>query len=213
MTSLPIALAIAASPFAVIPAILLLLTPRPRPTAGGFLGGWALGVATGVTVSLLLADLLGGLGSTPAWTTWARVVLGIVLVAYAVKLWLTRAEAAELPAWMRSIQDATPGRAARLGLVLSTANPKVLLLAVAGGLSIGSEVDGAGPQGVAVLVFTLVASSTVAAPLLAHVLAGERALAPLRRMNGWLERNHAAVMAVVVLLIGALLLVKGLQEL
>ena len=40
-SSIPLALAIAASPF----AIMLLLTPRPRATAGAFLGAWFLGVA------------------------------------------------------------------------------------------------------------------------------------------------------------------------
>lgn len=211
--SLPIAVAIAASPFAIIPAILLLLTPRPSATAGSFLGGWLAGVGVGTGVSLLLADLLDAVDVAPEWAAWARILLGVALVAYAVTLWRTRAADAALPAWLQSIQGATPGRAARLGLLLSLANPKVLLLSVAGGLSIGAEVVGAGSQVVAVVLFSAVASVTVAVPLLAYLVARERALGPLRRANGWLERNHAAVMAVVVLLIGVLLLVKGLQAL
>ena len=39
----PYALAIALSPLGVIVAILLLFTPRPRPAAGAFLIGWAVG--------------------------------------------------------------------------------------------------------------------------------------------------------------------------
>lgn len=39
----PHALAIALSPLSVIVAILLLFTPRPRPAAGAFLIGWAVG--------------------------------------------------------------------------------------------------------------------------------------------------------------------------
>ena len=45
LVALPMAVAIALSPFAIIPAIVLLLTPRPREAAGAFLAGWVLGVA------------------------------------------------------------------------------------------------------------------------------------------------------------------------
>ena len=43
LVALPMAVAIALSPFAIIPAIVLLLTPRPREAAGAFLAGWVLG--------------------------------------------------------------------------------------------------------------------------------------------------------------------------
>jgi len=211
--TLPMAVAIAASPFPVIPAVLLLLTARPRSNAGGFLLGWAVGVTLWVVGALLLADLLVAVDSPPTWASWARIAVGAALVGYAVRQWTRRSPDAGLPAWMQTIQDTTPRRAVRLGLVLSAANPKIILLAGAGGLSIGAEVVGAGLQAGAVVLFAAVASTTVAAPLLCFLAAGERALAPLRRASGWLERNHGAVMAVVLLVIGALLLTKGVQGL
>lgn len=213
IAALPMALGIALSPFPVVPAILLLFTARPRATAGSFLLGWLLGVGTATGVAVLLADLVAAVETTPTWVSWARLVLGVLLVAYGVRQWFGRGGEAEPPGWMRTLQDATPRRALGLGLVLSLANPKILLLAVAGGLTVGAETVGPVAEVLAVLAFTAVASLTVAAPLAAYVVGGSRVLEPLARMRDWLERNNDAVMAVVLVVLGALLAVKGVQGL
>ena len=44
-TLVPLGLVIALSPITVIPAVLVLQAPRPRPTGLAFLGGWVLGLA------------------------------------------------------------------------------------------------------------------------------------------------------------------------
>ena len=43
----PLAIAIAASPFTIIPAILLLFTARARATSLAFLAAWVLALAAG----------------------------------------------------------------------------------------------------------------------------------------------------------------------
>ena len=63
------------------------------------------------------------------------------------------------------------------------------------------------------VVFALAASVTVALPVLAHVVLGDRATAPLRRANDWLTENNTTIMAVVLLVIGALVLGKGVSGL
>ena len=50
------AVAIAASPFAVVPAVLLLFAARPRPCSAGFAAGWAAGVGAVTLLAVLLAD-------------------------------------------------------------------------------------------------------------------------------------------------------------
>ena len=42
---IPLALVISFSPFSIIPGILVLHTPRPRPTSMSFLAGWILGLS------------------------------------------------------------------------------------------------------------------------------------------------------------------------
>lgn len=210
---LPFALGIAASPFPVIPAILLLFTGRPRAAACAFLVGWLVGISVATTVFVLLAEVVDQSTQTPAWASWLRVVAGVALVAYGAKQWLGRRAHAEQPAWMRSISTATPAAAFRLALLLSVANPKVLLLAAAAGLVIGSDDFTAQGVVVAVVLFTLAASVSVAVPVLAYTLLGERVLRPLGVARDWLERNNAAVMAVVLVAIGLLLLLEGITSL
>ena len=210
---LPLALGIAASPFPVIPVILLLFTDRPRAAAWSFLSGWLLGVGVPAAVFVLLAEVVDQTADTPSWASWLRIVGGAALVAYGVKQWLGRAADGEQPAWMRSISSATPAAAFRVALVLSAANPKVLLLAAAGGLAIGADDFTARGDVAAVVVFTLVASVSVAVPVLAYTLLGDRVLQPLGVARDWLVRNNAAVMAVVLVVIGFLLLIKGITDL
>jgi threonine/homoserine/homoserine lactone efflux protein len=210
---LPIALAIAASPFPIIPAILLLFTTRPRATGLGFLMGWFLGVLVATTVFVALANVVEVSDQTPAWAAWSRLVLGTVLVVLGLSRWRSRRERTETPAWMASLDGATPGSALRLGFLLSAANPKIVLLAAAAGIAIGSADLSVADSAAAVLLVTVIGSLTVAAPVLLFVLLGDRMLAPLGRVRTWLEKNNAAVMAVVITVIGVLLVVKGYQDL
>ena len=73
---LALGVAVAASPFPIIPAILLLFTPRAKATSLGLLPGWVIGalVATGVFIGL--ATLVELADEPPTWASWARIVLG-----------------------------------------------------------------------------------------------------------------------------------------
>ncbi|MFF0387663.1 GAP family protein [Kitasatospora sp. NPDC004615] len=63
---------------------------------------------------------------------------------------------------------------------------------------------------VAVVVFTLIAASTVAVPVSGYLAARDRMTGPLERLRGWLEQNNAVVMTVVLLVIGVALLGRGI---
>lgn len=93
----PLVIGILASPFPVIPVILLLLTPRATANAVSFLGGWAAGVAAGTAIFVGLATVIDGFEETPTWVSWARVLLGGVLVVVGVRAFLTRHANAEPP--------------------------------------------------------------------------------------------------------------------
>ena len=60
-TLIPLALVVAISPLSVIPAVLVLQTPRPRPTGLAFLGGWLLGLVALTAVFVASSDALGAL--------------------------------------------------------------------------------------------------------------------------------------------------------
>ena len=79
-TLVPLGLVIAISPLSIIPAVLVLQTPRPRPTGLAFLGGWLLGLVGMTAVFVASSDALGDLRKTPpTWASWLRVVLGLAL--------------------------------------------------------------------------------------------------------------------------------------
>jgi len=208
-----LALGIAASPFPVIPAILLLFTARPRPTSLAFLGGWFGGIGSVVGVFVVLAELLDPGGDPPTWLSWVRIAAGIALVGYGLRRWVTRRASAEMPGWVRSIQDATPRTAARLALLLSAANPKVMLLAAAAGLEIGdADLTTAGAI-VAAGAFTIVASMSVAIPVIAYAVKGDSVLPPLEQAKVWLLRHNAMIMAIVLTVIGLVVLSNGVTAL
>ncbi|MFF3002126.1 GAP family protein [Kitasatospora sp. NPDC057940] len=204
----PLALAIALSPLPIVPALLLLFTPRPRATAGAFLAGWAAGILVAASAFTALATVIETREETPTWASWTKVVLGAVLVLLAGRQWRSGGKKGT-PAWMRSLTDATPAKALRLGLLLSGANPKTVLLSAAAGLTIGSAELGPPRTVTAVAVFTALAVSTVVLPLLLHIARGEQVLTPLGRARTWLETHNSTVTAVVLAVIGVLLVIDG----
>jgi threonine/homoserine/homoserine lactone efflux protein len=212
---LPFALGIAISPIPVIAAILMLLSPKARVTSVGFLLGWLTGIVVAVTVFVLLSSVLpeaGDDGSQPVKAV-IQLVLGALLLLLAVRQWRGRPKAGEepaLPKWMQAIDRIGFATAFGLGFLLSAINPKNLLMAAAAGVAIGSAALGTGDVIVVVAVFTVVAASTVLVPVVAYLIAAERLRAPLDALRGWLARENAVIMAVLLLVIGVSLIGKGI---
>jgi uncharacterized membrane protein len=62
-------------------------------------------------------------------------------------------------------------------------------------------------------VFTAIAASTVAIPVLGYLVAAEKMRGPLDSLKKWLQDNNATVMATLILVIGAVLVGKGVSGL
>ena len=211
---IPLALVIAISPLSIIPGILVLHTPRPRPTSLAFLIGWVLGIAV-ITGSFVGGSDVSndGLDTKPTWAPYVRIGLGLALIAFGIYRWLGRHRSAHNPKWMTAMGSMGPARAFLTAIVLTVANLKVFVMCAAAGVAIGTAALGRTGAWQAVLIFTILASSSVAIPVLAYQFAGERLDAPLDRVKDWMERNHAALVAGIVLVIGAALLYKGIHAL
>lgn len=213
-TLIPLALVVSISPLSVIPAVLVLQTPRPRPTGLAFLGGWVLGLAVLTEAFIASSDALTGLhNKPPAWASWTRVVLGLALIAFGIYRWLTREGHTESPKWMRSFETLTPARAVAVGLVLVVVRVEVLTMCALAGLDIGSANLGRTGELVTGAIYVAVAASTVAIPVLAYVAAGHRLDASMARLKEWMERNNAAMLAAVLVLIGGMVLHHGINAL
>lgn len=212
---IPLALVVALSPLSIIPAVLVLHTPRPRPTALAFLAGWLIGLAALTSIFVEVSSLLGGMhDKPPGWASWLRIVIGAALIVFGVYRWLTRHRAAHTPKWMQGIGKLTPLRAAGAAVALTVVNPKVLFMCTAAGLAIGTAgVDRTADIWLAVAWYVVVAGSTVAIPILAYAASGDRLDAPLSRLKEWMERQHATLVAVILVVIGLLVLYKGIHGL
>ncbi|OBG42193.1 hypothetical protein A5672_11690 [Mycobacterium alsense] len=210
----PLGLVISLSPITVIPAVLVLQAPRPRPSGLAFLAGWVLGLAAVTALAVGASGLLGGLDrSPPRWSSWLRVVLGAALIALGVYRWLTRHGHTESPRWMRSFATITPPRAAVTAVALVLIRPDVLLICVPAGLAVGAAGLGAAGDWLAAAFFVALAASTVAIPVLAYAAAGDRLDDALARLKDWMDRNNAALMAVLLVVIGLMVLYNGIRGL
>lgn len=118
-----------------------------------------------------------------------------------------------MPHWMSAIDSFTFGKAAGLAILLSAVNPKNLIMCVGAGTTIGAAHLGVGQAVIAVVVFTVIAASTVAIPVVGYLLARARMEEPLDSLRAWLTQNNATVMAVLLLVIGVVMIGKGIAGL
>ena len=142
-----------------------------------------------------------------------KLGLGVLLLLLAAKQWRGRPAPGaepELPKWMAAIDPFTAAKAAGLGLVLSAVNPKNLLMCVAAGTTIAGGNLSGGQDAWSVGVFTLVAACTVAVPVAAYAVGRTRMAGPLESLHAWLTVHNHAVMATLLLVIGVVLVGKGL---
>jgi threonine/homoserine/homoserine lactone efflux protein len=211
---LPSAVGVALSPVPIIAVILMLGTPKARTNGPAFAVGWIAGlVIVSVVVLLVTGDASDPDSTTATGVNWIQVVLGVVFLAMAARQWRSRPRKGtepELPKWMSTIDSFAPGKSLALGALLSGVNPKNLALTAAAAASIAQADMSAGDDAVAVAVFVLIGSLTVAGPVCFYVFAPTRASAPLASIKEFMGDHNAVIMMVVLLVLGAKLLGQGL---
>ena len=212
---LTFAIGVAISPVPIIAVILMLFSQRARVNGPVFLLGWVLALAAVSGVAYAIADQSDPSTSSSAADTisWGKIVLGVLFLLLALRQWRNRPAAdtePEMPKWMAGVDALSPGKALGLGLLLAGVNPKNLILtlgAAAGLAQLGLSTSDAV---VSLIVFVIVASITIAGPVVYYLLGGEHAKAKLDELKDWLALHNAAVMAVLFLVFGVDLIAKGL---
>ncbi|GLX41045.1 hypothetical protein Sros01_71180 [Streptomyces roseochromogenus] len=211
---LPAALAVALSPFPLIAIVLILSGAHGRRNGPLFAAGWITGLAIAAT---LVAALFGAAddpdSTSSAIADWGRVLAGGTFIVLGVRTWWKRPRAGERtepPRWMASLDGATAGRALLLGVLLSGANPKNLVLTASATASVVEA--GAHDVGLvaAVAVYVLIASCTVLGAVGIHLAGGERAASFLEGVRRFMVANSTVI---VLLLLGASVLGDGLSGL
>lgn len=214
---LPVAVGmVLVNPIPMMAVILILFSPRARATAPAFLAGWLLGMGVVVGILLLLVSpelTVAGGRERSTTSSVLKLLVGLVLLFLAVRQWRGRPERGtdtELPAWMTTLDRASPAAALRLGAFLSGVNPKVFAFNAAAVVAIVPAGLTLGQQLAVSSIYVLLASAGVAAPVIWYFVAHDSAVDTLSGWRVWLLSNYATMMAIVLLLFGVILFSKGL---
>ena len=142
------------------------------------------------------------------------MITGLAFLVLAAVKWARRpraGEPAKAPGWLSALDSYSPPQSARLGVALAAGNPKNIAMALAAGAEIAYITGTIGEAAVGVATFVAVGSIGVATPILAFAVLGDRARPALEHGRGWLERNSTALSVGVLVVLGVLLLLKGLS--
>lgn len=211
---LPSAVGVALSPVPIIAVILILGTPKARSNGPVFAVGWVAGL---IAVSVIVLAVAGGAddpdSATATGVNWLKLGLGLLFLVMAARQWQQRPRRGEeptMPKWMATIDTFAPGKSLVLGAALSGVNPKNLALTLAAAASIAEAGLTPGESAIAVTVFVVLGSLTVAGPVVFYVFAADRAAGPLATTKEFMSDHNAVIMMVVLLVLGAKLIGAGL---
>lgn len=212
---LPQAIGVAVSPVPIIAVILMLFSKRARSNGVAFVLGWVLAllVVGGVVMMLAEAGRISTGGTPSTLANVAKLLIGVLFLFLAVKQWRGRpqeGETPQMPKWMAAIDEFSTGRSFGMGALLAGANPKNLGLTLAAALTIAQSGVTGSSAWLTLGLFVLIASLSVALPVIYYLVAGQSAEKTLQSMKTWLTNNNATVMFILFLVLGAKLLGDGL---
>ena len=217
--SLPLAIGIAISPIPIIAVVLMLTTLRARVNGPAFILGWLLGLGVIGAIVLAIADpaKASSSGAPATGVSWLKIALGVLLLLLvAVRQFRGRPhdeEQAAMPNWICAIDNFKPLAAIGTGALLAGANPKNLLLAVGGAATIAQTGIAAAQQAIAYVIFAVIATIGVGAPVGIYFAMGNRSQGILGRLKDWMGQHNAVIMSVLCLIIGAKLIGDAISAL
>jgi len=211
--SLPMSMGVALSPLAISAIVMILMTAKARTNAPAFLLGWILGLLViGGIVFITPASQTEG-GKPTAAAGYIRICLGVLLLYFGIRQWRNRSrsdEAVKVPKCLAGLDTFNTGKSLLTGFSLVAIHPKNLTLCAAGAAAIDFLTPNLVQQLSAYAIFTLIASSPIAIPVILYFLARERAKTLFDSWKDWLIRNNQTVLAVIVVVIGGFILARGL---
>jgi Sap, sulfolipid-1-addressing protein len=202
------------SPVSVVTVIVLLSMPSGRRRALAFICGWLMALAGigALTVFVLHGQDFSAKHSTPSRAASAlQVLLGCLLLIGGAVAYRRRKPAkggAATPKWLDRVE--------RTHWLLAVAVGAVMLsygLSLAAASEILKANVSAVDAGIAVVVFALTSIITVAAPIVLVLVAPERSEQRLAAWKAWLLGNSRAVVLAVLMVVGVLLIVRGIKDL
>jgi threonine/homoserine/homoserine lactone efflux protein len=138
-----------------------------------------------------------------------KLLLGVLSLLLAARIWRTRPKPgheAQMPKRMQAVDTFTAPKALGAGALLSALNPKNLALTIAAATTIAELELSNGQEAGSLAVFVLVGSLTILAPLVLYFAMGPKAVAIFEETKNWMAAHNAAIMTVILLVLGAKLI-------
>lgn len=118
-----------------------------------------------------------------------------------------------MPKCMATVDNTTPAAAFGLAAAFAGANPKNLLLAVAGAAAIAQTGIPGGQQAIAYAVFAVIGTLGIGAPTVTYFVLGKRSEDLLTRLKDWMSQHNALIMAVLCLILAVTLIGDAISSL
>jgi hypothetical protein len=202
------------SPVSVVTVIVLLSMPSGRRRALAFVCGWLIAIAAigAIAIFVLHGQDFSSKRSTPSRAASAlEILLGSLLLLWAVVAYRRRKppkDGVSEPKWLSRVEGTHWLLAVAVGAIM---------LSYALSLAAASEILKANVSGLdaaaAIVVFSLTSIVTIAAPIVIAVAAPERSAQRLAVWKAWLLGNSRTVVLVVLMVVAALLIVRGISDL
>ncbi|WP_027861035.1 GAP family protein [Marmoricola sp. URHB0036] len=210
---LPLALASALSTVTISATIFFLLSKTRTRSGLAFLTGTVIGTFAAVTLAAVAGQALPGrprhhhdaVGKLEVVLGIAMVVLGLVSLARRHRV----VNSARRPGWLHGISDVGPVPVFGIGLALNL-RPKAVLLAAAAGLVV-SDANLAVDKNLALLLlYTVVATSTVGFLVVGTTLSARRMEPRLVSVNAWMSTHSRVISATIMIMVGVFVAALGL---
>ena len=173
--------------------------------------GWVAGLTIVGTVMLVIASgrATQDAGEPDTWVGVLKLLFGVLFLLLAARIWRTRPKPgheAQMPKWMQAIDTFSTTKALGASALLSALNPKNLALTIAAATTIAELELSTGQEAGALAVFVAVGSLTILAPLVVYFAMGAKAADILEETKSWMAAHSAAIMTVLLLVLGAKLI-------
>jgi hypothetical protein len=211
-------LSITIGPVPPVAAILLLSGQRGQAKGIAYLIGWVIGLTllmAGVVFFVRRYDYSSD-GVPSLLMAWAMLLGGLALLLLAYVTWQRRPPPdamPPLPQWLKTIDKVTPLMALAAGFFFGLVSLKNLVFATAAAAAIGKAHLSILQSYLSILLFILIATTGIAAPVYVSYVKKEKAQTLLDGWVRWLSANNTTIVCLLCMLVGVRLIGDGLGQL
>ena len=202
------------SPIPILALVVILTATKDTKNGPAFLLGWMLGLFI-VGILVFLYPVNQTENGTPTFLAGLiRIILGFILLMLAIRKLLKQHysdKQVKVPKLITRLEKVGIFKSAMAGFIFSAIYPKNLVLSIGGAVVIDRVVSIFAMQVISLLVFTTLASLSIASPIVVSLLKKQKSEIMLAQLRSWLVKNNAIIIIILLLIFGVLLIGRGLR--